>query len=183
MASPRPAAEPPPGLSDAAIGDAHHRLKRRVAAEQRRVVEGDAVVKDAGARARDRLVVDRVGCAQARLEHVPVHVREAARLAAEERQHSRVTRHHEVVAVAFEPVAWQDDAVVAIAADDPARRRVDDRGSGRIVEPRIEVRDVVRRRVPRRPDRPAEAALDGQVARSASTSPGRRCLSRASATS
>ena len=72
-------------------------------------------------RADDGLLVDRVRRAEARLEHVVVRIREAARLAAEERLHARVRRHGQIVAVALEPIAWQHDAVVAIAADEAAR--------------------------------------------------------------
>ena len=73
---------------DDAVGDRDHRLERRVAAEQRRVVERDAIVEHAGADARDGLLVDRVGDAEPRLERVVVRFREPARLAAEERLHA-----------------------------------------------------------------------------------------------
>ncbi len=49
-----------------------------------------------------------------------MRIREAPRLAAEERLHARVRRHGQIVAVALEPIAWQHDAVVAIAADEAA---------------------------------------------------------------
>ena len=147
----------------AAVGDGGLRLERRVAAEQRRVVQRHAVVEDAAAGANDRLLVELIRHAEARLEHVVVRLREAARLAAEERLDARVGQA--LAAVALESVARQDDAVVAARlTDQPAGRRVDDRRLGRIVEARIEVRDVVRRRVPRRPQHPPDPAFDGQLA-------------------
>ena len=65
----------------------------------------DAVVEDAGADAGDGLRVERVGHAEARLEDVVVGLREAARLAAEQRLHPRIAGDDEVVALVLEAVA------------------------------------------------------------------------------
>ena len=78
------------GVVGQSVADADLRLERRVAAEQRRVVERDAVVEHAAAGAQDRLVVDRVGHAEARLDGVEVGLGEAFRLIAEERQDRRI---------------------------------------------------------------------------------------------
>ena len=51
--------------------------------------------------------------AETRLERIVVRVREAARLAAEERLHARIARRDQIVALALEAVTGQDDAVVA----------------------------------------------------------------------
>ena len=69
------------GVVDAAAADADLRLERRIAAEQHRVVQRDAVVEHAGAGADDRLLVDRIRHAEARFEHVLVRLGEAARRA------------------------------------------------------------------------------------------------------
>ena len=70
----------------------------------------------------DRLVAERVAHAEARFERVRVRLGEAARLAAEQREHGRIVRQRAVGRVAFEAVARQHDAVVARAADETAGR-------------------------------------------------------------
>ena len=72
-------------------------------------------------------------------------------------------RDDEILAVADEAGARQNDPVVTISAGQPAGGRIDDRRFRPIIETWIEVRDVVRRRVPRLPERPAEAAFQGQL--------------------
>ena len=117
----------PPGIVDRAVADADLRLERRVAAEQQRVVQRDAVVEHAGAHLDDRRLVERVRHADARLEHVLVRLGEPARRALEERQHRRIVVDREVAGRRREAVARQDDAVVARPADDLAVRRIDHR--------------------------------------------------------
>ena len=111
----------------------------------------------------DRLLVERVRMPDARLEGVVVRLGEAARLAAEQRQHGRVLRERRIGWRPLEAVSRQHDTVVARPADQAAGRRIDDRRLRRVVEARVEIGDVVGRRVPGRPVDPADAALDRQV--------------------
>src|SRR5262249_52274680 len=59
-------------------------LKRRIAAEQRRIVEQHSAVEDSGASANRRLLIQGIGQAQARLEDVLMAFRDALRNAAEQ---------------------------------------------------------------------------------------------------
>ena len=58
----------------ASIGNRDLRLERRVAAEQRRIVQRHAVVEDAAADAQNRLVVQSIARSEPRLDRVVVHL-------------------------------------------------------------------------------------------------------------
>ena len=164
------------------VGDADLGLERRVAAEQRRVVERDAVVEDAGPRAQDGLGIDRPGDAEARLEHV-AWVSENPRGSPWNSAGTAGRRPRAPVAgLGREPVPGQHDAVEAVA------RRGSPRSSGRSPRPGAGRRSAGRSCamllvvVPRRPVGVAHAALERQVAARPSRCPGRRRRSPARAT-
>ena len=152
------------GIIGDAVRHADLELNRRVAAEQRAVVERHAVVEHARADARHGPVVQRVAQAAARLEHVRVRLREPVGEAMEQPiDAGDARRRNDAVRGAREPGSGQHDAVVDVAADDEPARRIDRHPARRIVEGRIEHRRVVQQGVPRRPQHVADAAFDRQL--------------------
>ena len=146
-----------------AVADRNLRLERRVATEQHRIIQRDAVVEDSAVQLQDGLRVHGIRHTQPRFDRVVVGVGEAARGADEERVHSRVVVHDEIARRAREPVARQYDAVITRTRGDPPGRRIDHGLIRRAVVCRVEGRGVVVEPVERWPEHPAKATLDRDV--------------------
>ena len=117
------------GCVDRPVDDGLLHLEGDIAPERRVAVDHRTVVEEPCAGAKRRLRRDRIGEPQARLEHVLVRPREAARLS--------VAQPIEVAAAARR--SRQHDAVVRVPArEHEARCRIDAARVVRVVERRVE---------------------------------------------
>ena len=149
-----------------AVRDADLQLNRRVAAEQRAVVEQDPIVEHAEAGAGHGLVAQRIAGTDARLEHVLVRFRESARQIVEQPLQIRVARRgNHSLRVRREAAAREHHAVVDVATDDEAASRIHPGRVCGVIESGIEHRRVVQQRVPWWPEHVADAAFDRQPVR------------------
>ena len=104
-------------LSDAelirlAVADQDLWLEWRIAAEQQRIVQGDAVVEDPGARLQNGLLIEGVRRPEPGFNRVVVRVRKPTGRVDEQRVHGGVVVFRQIACRRGKPLARQDDAVV-----------------------------------------------------------------------